>query len=367
MYINFWYPICTGAELDVQSPLRAELLGVRLVAFRDTAGNAHVLSDTCVHRGGSLSDGKIAGDCLQCPYHGWEYNGDGVCTKIPSMPGKKMPARAKVDSYPVAEKYGVVFAFLGDLPEHQRPPEPVVGEAGKDGWRVTGPIIFELDGYFERSVENGLDAFHNEFVHPAQGSPPVLDETVNVEDQEWGSSFEVSFGDYKNIETLQRVADTDRSGGMRAGSWHVGPNALMTGIYLHQDNNFVQYFFEAPQNKKHTRVFFINARDNALDEDKDDWVNNSFLNIVAEDRKIIENLRPFSTPDTLTKELLTPGDAPIVHYREFLKTWEKRGWRIDWKALQDGAEDAAFAIPGPARRTSRNWVLDPVPLISAAP
>ena len=67
MYINFWYPICTSEELNNDKPVRAELLGVRLVAFRDSAGEAHVLSDVCVHRGGSLSKGQVDGDCVQCP------------------------------------------------------------------------------------------------------------------------------------------------------------------------------------------------------------------------------------------------------------------------------------------------------------
>ena len=87
------------------------------------------------------------------------------------------------------------------------------------------------------------------------------------------------------------------------------------------------------------------------------------FNIVAEDRAIIENLRPFATPDTLTKELLTPGDAPIVRYREHLKTWEKKGWRIDWPALQNTGDNVAYAIPSPARRESRNWVLDTIPTV----
>jgi len=365
MYINFWYPICTSEELDEGKPVRAETIGVRLVAFRDTAGAAHVLSDTCVHRGGSLSEGQVVGDRVKCPYHGWEYSGDGKCAKIPSMNGEKLPARAKVDSYPVAEKYGVVFAFLGDLPEDERPPEPIVNEDGREGWRISGPIVFDIEGYFERSVENGLDPTHNEFVHPAQGAPSVADHQVVVENQEWGSSFEAAFGPYTQETSRQKIAETTGTDGLRAGSWHVGPNTLMTGIYLPKNNTFVQYFFEQPQSKTRTRIFFINARNNTLGADKDEYINSTFLNIVAEDRKIIENLRPFATPETMTKELLTPGDAPIVRYREHLKDWEKRGWRIDWQAVGRDRHDVAYAIPSPSRRESGNWVLDPIPVLPA--
>ena len=55
MYINFWYPIGTSDEVKADEPLRSQLFGLNFVAFRDKQGVAHVLSDTCVHRGGSLS------------------------------------------------------------------------------------------------------------------------------------------------------------------------------------------------------------------------------------------------------------------------------------------------------------------------
>jgi phenylpropionate dioxygenase-like ring-hydroxylating dioxygenase large terminal subunit len=97
MYINFWYPICTSEELE-DKPLRLEILSLRFAAFRDTEGVAHVLSDTCIHRGGSLGKGRVEGDCIVCPYHGWQYAGDGHCTTIPSQQKGKAPGRARVDS-----------------------------------------------------------------------------------------------------------------------------------------------------------------------------------------------------------------------------------------------------------------------------
>ena len=129
MYINFWYPIIRSEDLGPDKPERAKVLGVNFVVFRDQEGRARVLSDTCVHRGGSLGGAwelgqnpRVVNGCVVCPYHGWEYNGEGECTNIPSIGyGKKPPARAKVDAYPVQEKYGIVFAFLGDLPESERP------------------------------------------------------------------------------------------------------------------------------------------------------------------------------------------------------------------------------------------------------
>ena len=118
MYINFWYPVAQSKEVKNDEPLRVQILGLPFVAFRDSEGEPHILSDTCVHRGGSLGLGWVRDGRVICPYHGWEYGGDGKCLKVPTQDeDKKAPARAKVDSYPTDEKYGILFAFLGDLSE----------------------------------------------------------------------------------------------------------------------------------------------------------------------------------------------------------------------------------------------------------
>ena len=85
MYINFWYPICTTAELTAAAPVKARVLTLPFVAFRDADGQAHVLSDTCVHRGGALHKGKVVNGRLACPYHGWQFDGGGRCALIPSL------------------------------------------------------------------------------------------------------------------------------------------------------------------------------------------------------------------------------------------------------------------------------------------
>ena len=59
MYINFWYPVGLSEEITNEEPFRAQILGLKFVAYRDKEGKAHVLSDTCVHRGGSLSKGWV--------------------------------------------------------------------------------------------------------------------------------------------------------------------------------------------------------------------------------------------------------------------------------------------------------------------
>jgi len=370
MYINFWYPIGLGKEITADEPFHAQVFGLPFIAFRDQAGDAHVLSDTCVHRGGSLSKGRVKNSHAICPYHGWEYAGDGHCARVPSLGETKPPARAKVDSYPVQEKYGIVFAFLGDLPEAERPPLYDVEEYGQEGWKAQ-TYILNVECYYQRSVENGLDPIHNEFVHPLQGAPmmsPELQRTpLPVTEIPWGSKFFMPFNDKLDENTAlasRRVGETEA----RAGSWHQGPNQLVTWIeFTGTEENtitaFHQYFFEQPVDEGHTRIFFLNMRNWLLDDELDQRVEDVTLKITGEDIAILESLSPVRTPETNTKEVLMPGDQAVVRYRQCLRDWDNRGWRIDTRALRERKGDVAFAIPCPGRRVSRNWVIDPVPLV----
>src|SRR6478609_7136962 len=155
MLKNFWWPVefshnVTTAALPMQA------LGQTFVLWRDSHGTVHCLSDLCVHRGGALSAGWTKNDAIVCPYHGWEFTGDGSCRKIPAQPHRGIPKKARVDAYPVVEKYGWVWAFLGDLPDEERPPIPEITELDDPNFRrVTGDYFWNVN--YERIVENGMD------------------------------------------------------------------------------------------------------------------------------------------------------------------------------------------------------------------
>ena len=101
-----------------------------------------------------------------------------------------------------------------------------------------------------------------------------------------------------------------------------------------------------------------------LEPEHDQNIIDVNMRIAHEDIDIIENLDPVRTPDTVTKELLTSVDKPILTYRKNLEKLDARGWRIDWSELQNKRGDIAFAIPSPARRTEKNWILDEIPLMT---
>ena len=379
MYINFWYPIVRSEDLGPDTPEKVEVLGVNLVAFRDDEGIAHVLSDTCAHRGGSLGGAwsgpqtapRIINGCVVCPYHGWEFGGDGECKNIPSIGyGTRPPPRAKIDSYPVQEKYGIVFAFLGDLPEEERPPLLEVEEYGQEGWRANTVLILDVDYYYERSIENALDPAHNEFVHPSHGFSGINRDTYkvneyDVEDHEQG--YGMWFMHKFNAPPLKGKTwgkAREKGGELYAGSGTYGPNVVVTHINVQPGMGFRQYFFEQPVSENRTRIFFLNMRNFMLGPEHDGPIHARNKAIAKQDIDILLDVYPTQTPVSNTKEVLMPADKAIVAYRDWLANFDEKGWRIDWQAFTErNAGNTAFAIPSPARRTSGNWVIETVPMV----
>jgi phenylpropionate dioxygenase-like ring-hydroxylating dioxygenase large terminal subunit len=364
MYINFWYPMAMTQELTDQ-PLKVRALGQDFVVFRDTEGQARCLSNTCTHRGGSLSGGKVQGDCIQCPYHGWQFDGEGRCHRIPSLgPDAKIPGRTRIDAYPVAEKFGLVLAFLGDLPEAERPPVIDVKEWGQEGWRPT-LVGYEVKGNYERSIENGIDPAHNEYVHDTHGfSGENQDYSVgDMRDTstEWGHGFWHTFNAPPLPEAMRELRD--QPGDLDVGTGHHGPNQVWTYIHPGPDYHFHQYLFERPIDEETIHIYLLCMRNCMLEAEHDDLMNERNMYVALQDKVIIEDLRPVLTPPTNTKEFMTPSDKCILMYREKLREWDAKGWRIDTDTVEQTQGKVAYGIPSPARRTEKGWVLDSIPLV----
>lgn len=376
MYINFWYPVALCSELTINTAIRTQVLGVKLAVFRDAQGNPRVVSDICVHRGASLGKGQVKDGNIICPYHGWAYDGAGKCVQIPSLmwTDEAIPGRAKVDSYPVQEKYGIIFAFLGYLPEAERPPIWDVEEYTDPAWRACDINVFEVNYHYERSVENGLDPSHNQYVHPNQGAPvPKRDyrkDPIDIIKEAWGSKFTMEFKrEVKGLlgdKTGTAIAAGSEGETVIAGSGHMGPNQLVTWIYPQENQKFRQYFFEAPIDENRTRIFFLTTRSFMLDPDMDEDIMDINMQIAHEDIAVVQDLDPIRTPSSPTKELLLPSDAPALNYRHYLKRWEENGWRIDSKKFREMSGDVAMAIPSPERKTTKGWVIDEIPLIKGS-
>jgi phenylpropionate dioxygenase-like ring-hydroxylating dioxygenase large terminal subunit len=369
MYINFWYPMATSEELT-DKPLKVRGLGQDFVVFRGEDGRAKCLSNTCVHRGGSLAGGKIAGNCIQCPYHGWEFDEEGCVQRIPSLgPNSKIPGRTRIDAYPVDERHGIIFAFLGDLPAGERPPIIDVPEWGQEGWTSTLQT-FKITGNYERSIENGIDPAHNEFVHDTHGFSGE-DKEYHVGDMrldkvtQWGQGFWHTFQAPPLTEDAEFSDARQGTGDLEAGTGYHGPSQVWTYIHLTDDNYMHQYLLERPIDEDNIAIYLLCMRNCYTDEKYDENVMSRNQYVADQDIIIIESLRPRLTPDTNTKEFMLPADKCILMYREALKEWQDNGWKIDTDTVAANEKRVAYAVPSPARREQKGWVLDPIPLKKA--
>ena len=372
MYINFWYVAGRSTEIN-DAPVKRSMLGQDFVLWRDSSGVVHCLSNTCCHRGGSLAGGRIRNDEVQCPYHGWQFAGDGRCTKIPSL-GRDatVPGRARVDSYPTAEKYGLVFAFLGDLPEEERCPIMDIAEYRGDkpdaGWAATIQH-FDWDFDFQRSMENGIDGAHNEFVHPTHGYSGDRDDIrIPVEDYRWvDTEWDTGFFSSRRAPPLAEAKMREASGRhedavVTGGTGHHGVSMIWTLIHPTEKMSIHQYLFETPIDAGRTSLYLVNLRNFLTDASDDQRMMERNEVVALQDREILYAVRPVLTPLTRVKEFFTPSDAAIGKYRDKLKAWEDRGWRINTDEVNRNRMKVAYAIPSPARRDHKGWILTPVPL-----
>lgn len=351
MYINFWYAAAMSSEVR-DEPVHVRLLGQSFVLFRDSAGKVHCLSNVCIHRGASLAGGKVKGDNIQCPYHGWQFDGEGRCRKIPSLgPDAKIPSRARVDSYPTEERYGFVFAFLGDLPAAERPPILEIPEWDREGWRCVSYTV-DWDVHFQRSVENSLDAPHVDFVHDfgalSNSSFKLEPERSVVEEKGAWSAVHL-------IDTARQHFEHGYTGASHTWTW------LWFGMG-EKAPKFLFYTFTTPVDEHHVRRFLVHARNTQLEPSFDVTLAKGNEVAEREDRVVVEKLEPRVSPVDTTHEFLVADDAIMVRYRQRLVEWEEKGWRIDTDTVERNARKVAYAIPSPARREGGSWVLESIPL-----
>lgn len=367
MFINFWYCAAVAKDL-VDTPLRVRMLDQNFVLFRDAAGRPHCLHDVCVHRGASLAGGVVKDDCIQCPYHGWLYDGDGACTHMPTLVGTdgRIPAKARVDSYPTVEKYGLIFTFLGDLLEAERPPMLEVNEWEQEGWSHTIQQ-WELDYPYLRAVENAMDVFHNDLVHPEFMIPEEhqLSRQVKLHDfteTDFSTTFTTRLpGNELEEETGMTTKQGNYKSEVRTG--HISVSNYFSFVKISKEDRLCLYFYATPLSQGRTRITLLSTRNFMSGDGQNETMKKGNEHILMQDVRVVKNIAAGSVPDANVTELLLPEDRGVIGYRQRTKEWTERGWRIDTDLLAADSSNRVYAIPGPGRREVGNWVTQPVPLV----
>jgi phenylpropionate dioxygenase-like ring-hydroxylating dioxygenase large terminal subunit len=167
MFRRFWTPVLLSQELPERDgpPVRVQVMGEDLIAFRDTGGRIGLVEPVCPHRGANLFWGRNEEHGLRCAFHGWKFDVEGKCLDTPCVPaGTAMKDKMRIKSYPTEERGEMIWAYMGP-PEH-KPPFPHIEFTMLPGSkRYVSKKLQECN--WAQAAEGGLDTAHFSYLHMA--------------------------------------------------------------------------------------------------------------------------------------------------------------------------------------------------------
>lgn len=164
MLRNIWYFGLASRDLRAGKLVHREICGAPVVFGRTSGGAAFALRDNCPHRGAPLSEGRMRGDDVECCYHGWTFDSAGQCTSIPALVADDPVDLSKitVQSYPVRERQGLVWIWIGDG-DGAATPIPEVPDVGDAAPQIVHALDFPVN--IDHAVVGLIDPAHTPHVH----------------------------------------------------------------------------------------------------------------------------------------------------------------------------------------------------------
>jgi phthalate 4,5-dioxygenase len=193
---RYWMPALLSWELPEPDcpPVRVQLLGEKLVAFRTTDGRIGLIEEFCPHRRASLWLGRNEENGLRCVYHGWKFGIDGQCVDQMNEP-RQFASKIKAIAYPTYEMSGVVWAYMGPLEKQPAPPKFEWTQMA-ESHRAVSRVMEECN--WLQALEGGIDTSHFTILHRAlkkdAKQPGISPDNVGIQGS--APSLEVDFTDY---------------------------------------------------------------------------------------------------------------------------------------------------------------------------
>ncbi len=157
---TFWQPVFRSEDLARERAYPIRIMGEDLVVYRGSSGRAHLAQGYCPHRATQISTGWVEGEAIRCRYHGWKFDEDGSCSERPGE-DPAFSSRVRLQTYPVQEYLGLVFAYLG---EGEPPPMRRFTDFERSGVLECGPPEFWPCNYYNR-IDNAADIMHLMYTH----------------------------------------------------------------------------------------------------------------------------------------------------------------------------------------------------------
>lgn len=312
MIQNQWYAILPSSQVKKGGITAVRRLNLDLALFRSLDGVLGCVVDQCTHRGSALSGGKVAGDCIRCPFHALHFDKTGRCTFIPAN-GKASThdkSRYNVRAYAVKEESGIIFLWNGDSEESTGEPPFFHGEL--DGL-VYSEIEDHWNTHYSRAIENQLDVVHVPIVHYntiGRGNKTLVNGPKVV--FEAGSIITSSNNEVDQGQLPKKPEEcVIKSSYLK----FLFPNLWMN--YISDKVRVIIYF--APVDEENTILylrFYNKITGIKLVNIFMAWTG-KFMNLVIErqDKRVVITQKPKASALNSGEKLLM-GDGPVIEYRK---------------------------------------------------
>jgi phenylpropionate dioxygenase-like ring-hydroxylating dioxygenase large terminal subunit len=309
---NFWYPVALSDAVK-EKPVGVTLLDQKLVLYRTSQGVV-AANDLCLHRGVPLSMGWVEKDTIVCAYHGFRYDVLGKCIQIPAHPSAAIPPKLCLKTYPVKERYGLVWTCLSGRPAA---PLPELPEWAAPEYQRALPDPIDLKATAGRQLEGFLDVAHFAWIHHetfGDRDNPVVP-TYEVEKNSLGlqARYRSTVGDYLRQDGNSVATE---EGVLRTFDVYLPFTARLT-VHMPDGARLVILDSASPVSSRHTRLFAPLLRNYDQDQPIQPFIdyNNQ---IFCEDTEIVESQCPEDLPLNLLDEVHIRADKTSIAYRQEL-------------------------------------------------
>lgn len=315
----FWHPVARTEDLIVGQPAATGLLGEDLVLWRTPDGTPAAGDNICPHRGTRLSMGTVTDDgCLRCPYHLWEFEAGGTCTRIPQLPDRPISDNVRLATYAAQDYAGLVWVCLDATAAATRNP-PEVPKATEDGWWLYAGAPPTWACQAPRMIENFLDLAHFGAIHSANFGNPDVHEVAPyrpvTNSAENAITFEVDY-----LARYRWATEEDGKPAVRPIHYRYRcdlPFAAWIETNVQDTPPYYTFAVCQPVSVDETKIYWMTTFPDEVQHTPEE-LDNGFLPFFAEDQVIVEQQRPEWLPLDVSDEVQLPFDKISVAYRRAL-------------------------------------------------
>lgn len=273
MYLrNGWYCAGWASELS-QAPIARRMLGEPVMVYRSESGEPVALEGRCPHRFAPLHLGTIEHDRVTCPYHGLAFDRSGACVHNPHG---DIPKEARLKTYPVAERDGVVWVWMGN-PAKADPALIIDSGFVVDPGYATVLGYLNVAAHYQMVIDNLLDLTHPAILHKGGlSSEEYMGENMHHRFRQEGTTIHSDYT-FHNVNASPGLAPLwgDRRSDVRAFMTYYPPTNLVLDFRMNEVNGPVDegvflptLHLLVPENEERTHYFYALGRNVELDNDE---------------------------------------------------------------------------------------------------